>query len=211
MSSGRFITFEGGEGAGKTTQIARLQQDLKAAGHDVIITREPGGSIGAEAIRALLVSGAPDRWSATTETLLNYAARASHLEETIRPALAAGKIVLCDRFMDSTTAYQGVAGGADLDLIATLAQKVVGNDKPDLTLIFDLDPEQGLARTTTRETRNEDRYEKKSLDYHKKLRAAFLQIAENEPQRCLIIDAAGSAEQVYQRVHSAVTDRLGLS
>lgn len=211
MANARFITFEGGEGAGKSTQIELLGKALADSGWEVVTTREPGGSENAEAIRALLVSGAADKWDATTEILLNYAARACHLKETIRPALAAGKCVLCDRFIDSTTAYQGYAGGGDLRLIETLETRIVGDTRPDLTLIFDFDPLQGLARTKERGTAHEDRYESKPAAYHQKLREGFLSIAGKEPVRCVVVDAAGSREQVHERVLAAVKDRLGLS
>jgi len=150
MARGVFITFEGGEGAGKSTQIAHLGERLRAAGRDVVTTREPGGSPGAEAIRALLVTGAADRWSPVSETLLMYAARRDHIERVIAPALARGAVVLCDRFADSTRAYQGAAGGAPAELIAALEAAVLGEAQPDLTLVLDLPVEAGLARAAAR-------------------------------------------------------------
>lgn len=210
MSQGFFISFEGGEGAGKTTQIALLKQAFEEKMLPVTATREPGGSENAEAIRSLLVSGTAERWDATTEILLNYAARSCHLKETIRPALEAGHHVLCDRFIDSTTAYQGYAGGGDMGLIGCLEKQIVGQTRPDLTLIFDFDPANGLERTRARATHNEDRFENKSADYHKRLREGFLQIARAEPERCVVIDATGSVEQVAMRVRQAVSARLGL-
>src|SRR5579862_7388820 len=146
MRQGRFITLEGGEGTGKSTQAARLTRRLRAAGREVVATREPGGSPGAEAIRALLVEGEPDRWSPTTETLLMYAARRDHIERLIEPALARGAWVVCDRFLDSTRAYQGAGGGAPATLIAALEQELVGPCLPDLTLVLDLPVDLGLKR-----------------------------------------------------------------
>jgi dTMP kinase len=171
MSAGLFITLEGGEGTGKSTHARRLVERLKSAGHSVVLTREPGGAPGAEDIRRLLVTGAPERWSPLAEALLNYAARDAHLTHTIRPALARGAIVVCDRFMDSTRAYQGFAGGVDMKLIDDLEAVVVRASRPDLTLVFDLDPELGLQRARTRTgDGNEDRYENKGLAFHRALR-----------------------------------------
>jgi dTMP kinase len=201
------ITLEGGEGAGKSTQAKRLLDRLAQVSIAAIATREPGGSPGAEAIRGLLVSGAADRWSATTETLLMYAARADHLERTIRPALAQGLWVVCDRFADSTRAYQGAAGGAPEGLIAGIESAVVGEDKPDLTLIFDLAPEAGLARAQGRGGA-EDRFEGKGLAFHQRLRERFLSIAKAEPDRCVVIDAGAEIEAVAEAVWTAVNRRL---
>ena len=198
-----FITFEGGEGSGKSTQIRRLAQRLEAAGRDVLITREPGGTPEAEAVRALLVSGDVARWTSKSEALLNYAAREQHLEQVIRPALAAGRTVLCDRFMDSTRAYQGYAGGCDLGFIDALEKAVVGQTRPDLTLIFDLDPAVGLARAQSRgDTVAEDRYERKGLAFHQKLREGFLDILRREPRRCRLVDAAQQIDDVAEDVWS---------
>ena len=201
------ITLEGGEGAGKSTQARRLLDRLAQAGIDAIATREPGGSLGAEAIRALLVTGTADRWSAETETLLLYAARADHLQRTIRPALETGTWVVCDRFADSTRAYQGAAGGAPEALIAGLEAAVVGADRPDLTLMFDLPAEAGLARAQGRGGA-EDRFEGKGLAFHRRLRERFLAIAQAEPERCAVIDAAAGIEAVAEAVWTAVKDRL---
>ncbi|HUO22561.1 MAG TPA: dTMP kinase [Caulobacteraceae bacterium] len=207
MTRGRLITLEGGEGAGKSTQARRLLDRLAQAGIDAIATREPGGSLGAEAIRALLVTGTADRWSAETETLLLYAARADHLQRTIRPALETGTWVVCDRFADSTRAYQGAAGGAPEALIAGLEAAVVGADRPDLTLMFDLPAEAGLARAQGRGGA-EDRFEGKGLAFHRRLRERFLAIAQAEPERCAVIDAAAGIEAVAEAVWTAVKDRL---
>ena len=200
-----FITFEGGEGSGKSTQIRRLAARLAGQGRDVLITREPGGTPEAEAVRALLVSGDVGRWTAKSEALLNYAAREQHLEQVIRPALAEGKIVLCDRFMDSTRAYQGYAGGCDLAFIEALERAIVGSTRPNLTLVFDLDPAQGLARARTRgDAQAEDRYERKGLAFHSKLREGFLDILRKEPKRCRLVDAAQEIDAVADDVWSIV-------
>ena len=195
-----FITFEGGEGTGKSTQVKLLAERLRAEGRDIVTTREPGGTPEAEALRALLVSGDPSSWSAEAEALLNYAARDSHLAKVIRPALAAGKTVICDRFMDSTRAYQGYAGGCSMSLIDELQRSIVGTTKPNLTLVFDLDPTLGLARAKLRADADEDRYERKGLAFHKRLRDGFLAIAKSEPFRCKLIDASQDIENVARQV-----------
>ena len=208
MTRGRFITFEGGEGAGKSTQLKRLAERLRARGLEVVATREPGGSPGAEAIRELVLNGAADRWSPVTETLLMYAARRDHIERVIAPALARRAWVVCDRFADSTRAYQGAGGGTDPALIAALESQVLGEARPDLTLIFDIAPEAGLERAQARG--GEMRFESKGLAFHQRLRQGFLAIAEAEPERCARIDAAGSMEAVEAAVWAAVAARLGL-
>jgi dTMP kinase len=202
-----FITLEGGEGAGKSTQAARLAPRIRALGREVVATREPGGSPGAEAIRELLVKGAADRWSPAAETLLMYAARFDHVERVIAPALARGAVVLCDRFADSTRAYQGAGGGVTGELIDPLAAQVRGISWPDLTLIFDLDPAAGLARAAERPG-GETRFEAKGLEFHHRLRAAFLDIAADEPERCVVINAALEPDAVAAAVWSAVEPRL---
>lgn len=207
MARGRFITFEGGEGVGKSTQIRRLVARLEAGGHEVVATREPGGSPGAEAIRDMVLRGAADRWSPVTETLLMYAARRDHIERVIRPALARGAWVVCDRFADSTTAYQGAAGGTDPGLIAAMEHFVLEEVRPDLTLIFDLDPELGLARAVDR-AGAEMRFESKGAAFHARLRSAFLEIAAREPERCAVIDANGSIDQVETSVWETVQERI---
>ncbi|MBL8895361.1 MAG: dTMP kinase [Rhizobiales bacterium] len=189
-----FITFEGGEGAGKSTHCRLLAERLRARGRAVTLTREPGGSPAAEQVRGLLVSGATNRWSPEAEALLNYAARDSHLRETIRPALARGEIVICDRFIDSTRAYQGYAGGCDMGLIDMLERQIVGAERPQLTLVFDLDVAQGLERAGGRGTPGEDRFERKGLAFHQRLRDGFLAIANAEPERCRVINASGPVE-----------------
>lgn len=208
MAEGTFITFEGGEGAGKSTHVALLAERLRAAGRDVVTTREPGGTPMAERIRALLVKGDPDSLYSTAEALLNYAAREVHLRDVIRPALAAGKVVISDRFMDSTRAYQGYAGDCPLALIEALERDVVGDTKPALTLILDIDPAEGLARTVGRD-HDENRFERFGLAFHEKLRAAFLRIAEENPKRCVVIDAGRPRERVAADIWRAVEKRLG--
>ena len=204
---GRFITLEGGEGAGKSTQVRRLVEELRARGIDVVQTREPGGSTGAEAIRALVVSGEADRWSARTEVLLMFASRSDHLEKTIRPALDAGAWVVCDRFADSSRAYQGAGGGAEPEFIEALDRAVVGQDQPDLTLIFDLPVEIGLERALAR-GQADTRFESKGLAFHQRLREGFGEIARRNPDRCRMIDATGTPDEVYQRVLAAVEPTL---
>jgi dTMP kinase len=201
---GTFITFEGGEGAGKSTQIKRLAEHFQNSGRDVVVTREPGGTATAEDIRNLLVNGEPGKFSAEAEALLNSAARDAHLRDVIRPALAQNKTVLCDRFMDSTRAYQGYAGGCAMELIDALERHVVGRDRPNLTFIFDLDPAIGLQRARSRGAGIEDRYERKGLAFHEKLRAGFLEIARNEPSRCILIDASQSVDHVWRDIVSAL-------
>ena len=205
MARGLFITFEGGEGAGKSTQIARLADKLKDTGRDVVSTREPGGSPGAEAVRALQVTGAADRWSATAETLLMNAARIDHVERVIAPALARGAIVLCDRFADSTRAYQG--GEARGALVAALEAEVRTRCWPDLTLIFDLEPGLGLERAHAR-AGGETRFETKGLAFHQALRERFLAIAAAELDRCRLIDASKDESAVAAAVWRAVEARL---
>jgi dTMP kinase len=206
---GRFITLEGGEGAGKSTQQNRLVARLTELGHDVVATREPGGSIGGEAIRELLVNGAPDRWSATTEVLLMNAARRDHLERRIIPALERGAWVVCDRFADSTRAYQGAGGDADPALIEAVERAVVGDRRPDLTLILDLPVEDGLRRASFRGG-GEARFEAKGTEFHQRLRDGFLAIAAAESERCAVIDAAQPVDGVAEAIWAAVSERLGL-
>lgn len=205
---GKFITFEGGEGAGKTTQIKRLADRLRDAGLDVVTTREPGGAPGADSIRALLVSGATDKWDPISEVLLLYAARREHLNQTIRPALEAGAWVLCDRFADSTLAYQGYGHGVSRDFIAGVHAAVVGDSEPDLTLILDLPVTAGLERANTRNTDSksaEDRFERMGTAFHDRLREGFLEIAATAPERYAVIDARGSLDEVGDAVWTAVS------
>ncbi len=202
---GFFITFEGGEGAGKSTQIARLAKKLREKRYDVLVTREPGGSPGAEAIRAVLLSGAAEPMGARMEALLFAAARADHVSQVIRPALDRGAIVLCDRFLDSSRVYQGVTGKLDPEFMSELERVTVDDTMPDLTLIFDLDPEVGLRRATARRgAETADRFEKETLDIHRTRREAFLAIAAAEPDRCVVIDAGQNVETVEDDVTDAV-------
>jgi dTMP kinase len=207
VTRGCFITFEGGEGAGKSTQIRRLAERLRADARDVVLTREPGGSPGAESIRELLLNGAVDRWSPLTEALLMNAARRDHIERVIAPALARGAVVLCDRFADSTRAYQGAGGAVDAAVIAQLERAVVGEMRPDLTLIFDLPVAEGLRRALSRNG-GEERFEAKGEAFHERLRAAYLDIARSEPDRCVVIDAAASLDTVEAAIATAVAPRL---
>jgi dTMP kinase len=207
VTRGRFITFEGGEGAGKSTQVRVLAERLSGAGLEVVATREPGGSTGAEAIRDLLVNGEPDRWSAMSETLLMYAARRDHIERTIRPALERGAWVVSDRFADSTRAYQGAGGGAPQGLVAALETFVLEETRPDLTLVLDLPVELGLERAGLRGG-GEARFEAKGHAFHQRLREAFLRIAAAEPNRCVVLDAGQPPEAVSEAVWIAVSAHL---
>jgi dTMP kinase len=209
VAQGRFITFEGGEGAGKSTQLKRLVARLEVGGLEVVATREPGGSPGAESIRELVLKGSADRWSPVTETLLMYAARRDHVERVIRPALARGAWVVCDRFADSTRAYQGAAGGVDPALIAAMETYVLEQTRPDLTLIFDMPVEVGLERAHAR-AGSEMRFESKGLAFHERLREGFLAIAHAEPDRCAIVDAKGTLDEVEAEVWAAVESRLAV-
>lgn len=209
MARGRFITFEGGEGAGKSTQVKRLAARLSGDGREVVTTREPGGSPGAESIRELVLKGAADRWSPLTETLLMYAARRDHIERVIRPALDRGAWVICDRFADSTRAYQGSAGGVDGRLIDALEAHVLDGARPDLTLVFDLPVEVGLERAHVR-AGSEMRFESKGAAFHQRLREAFRDIAAREPERCALIDATSSMDAVEAAVWAAVAQRLAV-
>jgi dTMP kinase len=202
----RFIVFEGGEGAGKSTQVQRLAEALRARGQVVVTTREPGGSPGAEAIRGLLVSGDAARWSAETEALLINAARADHLDRTIRPAIANGQWVICDRFADSTMAYQGYGMGLDRAWLEALRKRVVGDTEPGLTLIFDLPVDVGLARAVASQ-----RYEKMGRAFHETLRAAFQEISRSaDGRKRAVIDAGKDIEDVARQVLDTVTATYGL-
>ena len=209
MARGKFITLEGGEGAGKSTQQNRLVARLTELGLHVVATREPGGSEGAEAIRELLVNGPPDKWSATTEVLLMNAARRDHLERRIRPALERGAWVVCDRFADSTRAYQGAGGDADPALIDLVERQVVGDTRPDLTIILDLPVEEGLRRAAGRGG-GEARFEAKGIEFHQRLRQGFLDIAAAEPDRCVVVDATAEPDTVDQQLWVLIRNRLGV-
>ena len=207
--TGHFITLEGGEGAGKSTQVKRLAAALTAKGITVVTTREPGGSPGAEEIRALLVNGAPGRWDALTETLLVYAARADHIKHTIGPALLADKWVISDRFTDSTYAYQGAGRGLARETIRRIDAVVLDDFSPDFTLMLDLDVETGLARAGKRGPA-ESRFENFGRDFHDRLRQGFLDIARRYPGRCVVIDAMQDEDVVAAAIWTAVAGRFGL-
>jgi len=209
MTRGVFITFEGGEGSGKSTQARLLGHALAATGIDVALTREPGGAPGAEQIRALLVNGETGRWDPLSEALLHYAARREHLRHTVLPALAGGRWVVCDRFADSTMAYQGYGHGLGREAITALHAAVVGDLAPDLTLILDIAVETGLARAASRG--GEDRYERMDRKFHRRLREGFLDIARRDPQRCAVIDASGTVDEVRAAIRDVVRERLGVA
>ncbi len=201
--SGVFISFEGGDGAGKSTQIKLLADALRSSGREVVTTREPGGSAGAEVIRKLLLEGAADKWSPLTEALLMYASRADHLERTIEPALQRGAVVITDRFADSTMAYQGLAGALGETAVTALHDLVVGDRDPDITVMLDLPVQDGLKRSGATGSA-EQRFESKGAAYQEQVRGAFLEIARREPNRCVVIDAAGTADEVAKRIREAV-------
>ncbi len=209
--TGLFITLEGGEGAGKSTQIARLKARLEGEGYRVVATREPGGSPRAEAIRTSILRGDGKAYGPFAEALMFSSARHDHLEATIRPALRDGIIVLCDRFADSTRAYQGAMGAIEPALIDRLERVVVGQTRPDLTLILDLPAETGLARANARRSEagaTVDRFEGEELSFHKRLREAFRAISQDDPQRCRLIDATQPADEVQRTVWRAVEPML---
>jgi dTMP kinase len=208
MARGVFISIEGGEGAGKSTQLARLARALRQSGREVVATREPGGTEEAEALRALLVGGAPGRWEPIAETLLHYAARAQHVARLVRPALERGAAVLSDRFADSTMAYQGFGQGVPRDAIRAIHAASLGRFAPDLTLILDLPVETGLGRAAGRQATN--RYERFDVAFHARVRAGFLAIAREEPERCVVIDARRPPDAVWAAIVAAVRGRLGL-
>jgi dTMP kinase len=209
MSDARFITLEGGEGAGKSTQIKHLSAALEARGIRCVTTREPGGAVGAEQIRKLLVEGEPGRWEPMTETLLLFAARADHIARTIKPALEKGHWVISDRFTDSTYAYQGAGRGLDRETIRRIESVSIGDFKPDFTLVLDLPADVGLERANARGP-HESRFEKFDGGFHEKLRQAFLDIAQRNARRCAVIDANGSEEEVAHKIWAAVSQRFGL-
>ena len=206
---GRFISFEGGEGAGKSTQARRLAAALEKRGISCVITREPGGSPGAEEIRNLLVNGDPGRWEALTETLLLYAARADHVARTIKPAMEKGRWVVCDRFADSSWAYQGAGRGLDRETVRRIEAVAIDDFKPDLTFILDLPAEEGLRRANARASA-ETRFEQFDMGFHERLRQAFLDIARRAPDRCRVIDARADENTVAQAIWKAVALRFAL-
>jgi dTMP kinase len=209
-SAGRFITFEGGEGSGKSTATGALVKTLSASGLSVLATREPGGPPGAEQIRNLLVSGEVDRWDPMAEALLHFAARREHLEHTIRPALETGTWVVCDRFYDSTMAYQGYGQGLGPVTVRNLQFVALGDFAPDLTLVLDIAPDDGLGRETNPDANDETRYGRMGAEFHARVRDGFLTIAAAESDRCVVIDASRPQEEVQAAVLNAVSDRLGI-
>ena len=205
--TGLFISLEGIDGSGKSTQSRRLAEMLRARGREPVLTREPGGAPGAEEIRRLLVEGDPDRWSPETEILLFTAARRDHLERTIRPALASGRDVITDRFADSTRVYQGATRGDLRGLVDDIHARIIGIE-PDLTLILDMDPEIALKRGLARRS-GEDRFEDFGMAFQHRLRAGFRALAEEAPERCVLIDAGRDADAIAADIRAAVAQRLG--
>lgn len=206
---GRFITFEGGEGSGKSTHASELAKRLEALGIEVVLTREPGGSPGAEVIRHILLSGIAKPLGAETEAILFAAARDDHVRHTIRPALVDGKWVICDRFIDSTRVYQGVLGKVDMKLIRSLERVTVGAAMPDLTFLLDVPAKVGLARAKRRRGKGAtDRFEGESIEFHEALRRAYLSLAERERRRCVIIDGRAPRDIVARRIWELVDTRL---
>ncbi len=205
---GNFITFEGGEGAGKSTQINLLADKLMNAGYQVLVTREPGGSPGAEAVRHVLLSGAAESFGTDMEAILFAAARSDHVEQVIKPALKSGINVLCDRYYDSSRVYQGITGDVDEGMIASLVNVACEDAWPDLTLILDLDPEEGLRRANKRRGDDvADRYEKEDIAMQIARREGFLKIADDEPVRCVVIDADNSEEFIAEKIWETVIRR----
>lgn len=199
---GLFISFEGIDGSGKSTQTKRLAKRLQQDGHEVVLTREPGGSVGAEEIRALVLQGDPERWSAETEILLFTAARRDHLECVILPALSAGMIVICDRFADSTRMYQGISRGNLREIVDRLHDLMIPRD-PDVTLLIDMDPEIGLSRAKARSTK-EERFEDFGLQLQQTMREGFLTLAEEYSDRFRVIDGHGDADQIAEEIYAQI-------
>ena len=208
MTAGRFVTLEGGEGVGKSTQAKALAAALRALGRDVVETREPGGSPGAEAIRALLLEGEVDRWTPETEALLFAAARSDHVARTIRPALDQGKWVICDRFVDSSLAYQGGAGGVGMAAVGALHEIGSRGLLPDRTLLLEIPIDEGHSRSFVRDEGGLDRFGRKAGAYHDGVAAAFRSLAGEDPGRYRIVDAAGTPDQVTARLLAALEDLL---
>lgn len=210
-SRGLFITFEGGEGSGKSTQVLRLAETLRAKGYDVVLTREPGGTPEAEKIRSLLVQNDGGKWAAIEECLLLFAARSHHIRTLIKPAIDAGKIVICDRFTDSTRAYQGYGLGLDINTIETLNETVLNSFDPDLTYLLDIPAPDGLARSTRRlkdEGSSEDKYENLDIEFHERLRTGFLELAEKHKQRFCIMNAKNSIDALAKEISEKALEVL---
>ena len=209
---GYFITFEGGEGSGKSSQINIMVDKFNAIGEEVVFTREPGGSAGGEAVRHVLLSGAAESFGSEMEAILFFAARSDNVETIIKPALEKGSHVLCDRFFDSTRVYQGASGNANEALLNSLERVICEDVWPDLTIIIDLDPRVGLARAAKRRGENAtpDRFEKETIALHDRRRNSYLALAKKEPDRCVVVDGSGTSEEVSKRIESVIQERLGL-
>lgn len=207
VTRGRFITIEGGEGAGKSTHAARLAQSLAERGIPTLVTREPGGTAAAERIRALLLDPGEAAWEPATEVLLHFAGRVENVVKTVEPALAEGRVVICDRFADSTLAYQGYGSGVNPATIRAVGEAALGGFRPDLTLILDIDPEAGLERAGKRSA-DRDRYESQPLAYHRRVREGFLAIAADAPERCVVIDSTRDEDRVAGAVLAEVERRF---
>ncbi len=207
MAHGKFITFEGGEGTGKSTQARLLAERLRAHGLSVVLTREPGGAPGAEQIRDLLLGDHGHDWEPATEALLHFAARREHLSKTVMPALERGDWVVSDRFADSTMAYQGYGLGLGFEMIEGLYASSIGDFRPDLTIVLDLPAEQGMARARARGD-DLDRYEAMDLEFHRRLRQGFLDIAARDPDRCVVVDASAAIDEIAAEIFTAVKTRL---
>lgn len=215
IDGGYFISFEGGEGSGKTSQINYLADGLMEQGYRVVTTREPGGTVEGEALRALLVQRESGNWNPVAETLLMLAARSMHVERVIKPALAAGKVVISDRFADSTMAYQGYGRGFALEKISSLSELVMSGFKPHLTFVLDVDVELGLSRSTKRlaaamhpDDRTEDRFERMDKDFHERIRQGFLDIAKTDTDRCCVIDATQTQSSIAANLLNMAVERL---
>lgn len=206
---GSFITFEGGEGSGKSTQVKLLCDTLTAKNVVHIATREPGGTESAERIRDLVVNGATDAWQPATETLLFYAARLEHVHRLIKPSLEEGRHVICDRFSDSTLVYQGIGKDLSEYYVQMLHKLTLGNFAPDLTFILDISPQEGLRRAQER-NHKEKRFEDMPMDFHRRIRAGFLAIAAREPRRCVVLDAGQDPKTLHTRIVNVVSQRLGI-
>lgn len=205
----KFITFEGGEGAGKSTQVKLLAEAFLKSGNTAIITREPGGTVGAESIRNLLVNGDTSKWDPETELLLHLAARKDHINKLIKPSLDAEKYVICDRFTDSTIAYQAYGHKLGAEYVGNLCNLVVGNFQPDITIFLDIDISSGIKRTSLRSDA-ENRYEKMGTEFHQRVRDGFLEIARSNLQRCVVINAKDDIESVHKAILIAINNKLGI-
>lgn len=213
MTRGKFITFEGGEGSGKSTQAKYLFDALNSAGISALHTREPGGTDGAEEIRKLLVSGETGRWDKLTETLLYFAARRDHVEKLIRPSLDRGEWVICDRFTDSTIAYQCYGEGVSIELVNGLQKIILGDFLPDMTFILDIESEKGIERVHARQGKGsgrEDRYERMGSVFHRNVRRGFLEVAKMHKKRCVVLNGEKTIKELHAEIISAVNQRFGL-